>query len=144
MRAIVQTITAVALGISSLTLGSAVQADAFAITYSEGYWHRPAYSLHSRHGRDYCAPDYQSPRHLHQHHHYDRQHKHKELYRRHRDDGHGHYGPPGHGGGLGYHHRSQYGYRDGDAAAHRDAPGHQGGRSDGAHSKRAHLAYGRP
>lgn len=74
MRTIRLTITALVLGVSSLALGNAAQAD--------GYAGKPAHSAHNQHQRFYHAPRYTSRPHVYGHDHY--QHRHHGIYKKHR------------------------------------------------------------
>ena len=134
MRAIFRTVSAMTLGLSSLTLGGTAQADSLSLTYANGYYGNPAYSVHYRKGPDCNVPNYRVPRHA--HHHHDKHHKHYKhgkhhVYREHdRHDYGGHHGR-----------------RDDHRGGYRDKRKHGGdqhaGQRGGGHLKRTHTAYAR-
>jgi hypothetical protein len=146
MRAIYQTVSAAALGLSSLSLVGTAQADAFSITYSDSHYGDPAYVIHYRYGygSDYCLPRH--------HHHYDKHHRHHKQRGHHKHDRHhkihAHYGPPGHrahrrddhrGHGEHYGHNAKRDHRGGhDRYGRRD---HDGDRFKGR--SRSHETYAR-
>ena len=133
MRAILQTVSAVVLGISSLVSGSGARADTVSVTYSDGYYGDPAYSVYYRHGPACNTAYYRGPRHLHHHHHYDRYPRHYKHGRHHGYRDHGQTGYRSHDR---HSHGGRHGYRD-------DGHGGHGGRRDGGHPKRTHTAYAR-
>lgn len=144
MRAIFQTVSAAVLGISSVTIGTAAQADSLSLIYSDGYYGNPAYSVHYRHGPDCYAPYYRVPRHGHHHRHHDKHHKHHKHGKHHVYRGHGH---PGYRGHDRHDYGEHHGYRDDHRSGY---PGHRkhggdqhAGQRGGGHPKRTHTAYAR-
>lgn len=132
MRAILQTVSAVVLGVASLAGGA--RADTLSLTYSDGYYDGTGYSVHYRQGPACYRPYYGGPRHLH-HHHYDR---HRGQHKHHRPHKHGkHYGRGDYHRHDRHSHGGRHGYRD-------DRHRGYGGRRDGGHPKRTHTAYARP
>lgn len=132
MRAIFQTVSAVALGFSSLGLTTTAQADRLWLSYSDGYYSDPAYSISYRHGADCYAPYYRSPRHQH----HGKHHKHSKHHKRHAYRGHDR-----HEHGARHSHRDDHHSNYGGHRKHQrdQRAGHRGG----GHSKRTHTAYAR-
>ena len=132
MRAIFRTVSAVTLGLSSLALGSTAQADRLSLTYVNGYYGNPAYSIHYRHQPDCYAPSYRVPRHA--HHHHDKHHKDYKHGKHHVYRGHDRHAYGDHSGHRDDHRRS---YRD------NRKPGDDRhiGRHGGGHPQRTHTAY---
>jgi hypothetical protein len=120
------------LGLSSLTLGATAQADSLSLTYANGYYGNPAYSIHYRHGPDCYVSDYRVPRHV--HHHHDKHHKHYKHGKHHVYRGHDRHDYGGHQGRRDDH---RSGYRNSRKYGGDQHTAQRGG----GHPKRTHTAY---
>lgn len=142
MRVIFQTVSAAVLGLSSVTIGTTAQADSLSLTYSDGYYGNPAYSVHYRHGPDCHVPYYRVPRHV--HHHHDTHHKHYKHGKHHVYRGHAH---PGHRDPGRHDYGGHHGRRDDHRGGYLHNRKHGGdrysGQRGGGYSKRTHTAYAR-
>jgi hypothetical protein len=137
MRAIFRTVSAMTLGLSSLTLGATAKADIVSLTYSDGY---PAYSIHYRHGADCYIPDYRVPRHVHHHRHYGKRHKHQKHGKHHVYRGHGH---PGYRDHDRHDYGTRHGHRDDHRSGYRGHRKYDGDQRAGGQQRRTHTAYAR-
>jgi len=133
MRAILQTVSAVVLGVASLTPDSGARADTLSLMYSDGHYGHPAYSVSYRHGPACYTPYYRAPRHVHHYHHYDGHDKHSKHGKHHSYGGHRDHDYRGHDR---HSHGGRHGYRD-------DRRSGYGGHGDGGRPQRTHTAYAR-